>query len=65
LLDAAARLDDLSLALRSRTYRPGRGHSFWIFDPKRRCIFALPFRDRVAQHVFIAACHRSSGSAVF
>jgi hypothetical protein len=32
--------------------RPGR--SFWIRDPKRRRVFALPFRDRVVQHVLIA-----------
>ena len=54
LLDPAAHLDALSRDLESRTYRPGPGHSFWINDPKRRRIFALPFRDRVAQHVLIA-----------
>jgi len=36
-------------------YRPGRGRSFWIQDPKRRQIFALPFRDRVVQHLLIDA----------
>jgi len=55
LLDAAMHLDALSRELGSSTYRPGPGHSFWIQDPKRRRIFALPFRDRVAQHVLIAA----------
>ncbi len=55
LLDSARHLDDLARELVARTYRPGRGHSFWIHDPKRRRIFALPFRDRVAQHVLIAA----------
>jgi hypothetical protein len=54
LLDRAAHLDALSHDLESRTYRPGPGRSFWINDPKRRRIFALPFRDRVAQHVLIA-----------
>jgi hypothetical protein len=55
LLDRAAHLDALHRELESRTYRPGPGHSFWINDPKRRRIFALPFRDRVAQHVLITA----------
>ncbi len=31
------------------TYRPGKPGEFYIFDPKRRLISALPFRDRVAQ----------------
>lgn len=39
--------------LARRTYRPGAGRSFWIRDPKLRCIFALPFRDRVVQHLLI------------
>jgi hypothetical protein len=55
LLDRAANLDALSRELGSRSYRPGPGQSFWIHDPKRRRIFALPFRDRVVQHVLIAA----------
>jgi RNA-directed DNA polymerase len=42
LLDAPRHLDAL-------------GRDFWIDDPKRRRIFALPFRDRVAQHVLIAS----------
>jgi hypothetical protein len=55
LLDSARYLDDLARDLRERTYWPGRGRSFWIHDPKLRRIFALPFRDRVAQHLLIAA----------
>src|ERR1019366_7924781 len=55
LLDPAAHLDTLARDLESGTYRPGPGRSFWISDPKLRRIFALPFRDRVAQHVLIAA----------
>lgn len=31
------------------TYRPGAPHEFFVLDPKRRLISALPFRDRVAQ----------------
>ncbi|TAK50254.1 MAG: Retron-type reverse transcriptase [Xanthobacteraceae bacterium] len=30
-------------------YRPGVPNEFYVFDPKRRLISALPFRDRVAQ----------------
>lgn len=36
--------------LRSRSYRPGAYHSFYIKDPKRRLISAAPFRDRVVHH---------------
>jgi RNA-directed DNA polymerase len=55
LLDPAAHVDALSRDLDSHAYRPGPGRAFWIQDPKRRRIFALPFRDRVAQHVLVAA----------
>jgi hypothetical protein len=55
LLDPAAHLDALAREIDARTYRPGAGHAFWITDPKHRRIFALPFRDRVIQHVLIAA----------
>jgi len=55
LLDMAPHLDQLERELSSRTYRPGRGRSFWIEDPKRRRIFALPFRDRIVQHLLIEA----------
>jgi hypothetical protein len=33
-----------------RTYHTGRYYSFYVYDPKKRKIFALPFRDRVIQH---------------
>lgn len=36
--------------LRDKTYRPGRYHSFYIHEPKRRLISAAPFRDRVVHH---------------
>ena len=45
---------ELSVDLRERSYRPGAGRAFHISDPKPRCIFALPFRDRVVQHLLIA-----------
>jgi RNA-directed DNA polymerase len=41
---------DLQGELRSRTYRPGAYHSFFIHEPKRRLISAAPFRDRVVHH---------------
>lgn len=37
----------------TRRYHPGAGRTFWISDPKQRCIFAMPFRDQVAQHWLI------------
>ena len=39
-------VDDLS----SGTYRQGKARRFVIYEPKKRDIYALPFRDRVAQH---------------
>mgnify|MGYP000910285809 CR=1 FL=1 len=32
-----------------RTYRVGKYHEFYIYEPKKRLIMALPFRDRVVQ----------------
>ena len=46
---------DLAGELARGTYRPGPGRAFWIHDPKPRLIYALPFRDRVAQHLLIEA----------
>ncbi|NJM41151.1 MAG: hypothetical protein HC853_10465 [Anaerolineae bacterium] len=50
----ADRLLALQRDLRSRTYRPGDYHHFFIHEPKRRKISAAPFRDRVVHH---ALCH--------
>jgi hypothetical protein len=36
--------------LRTRRYRPGAYHSFFIHEPKRRLISAAPLRDRVVHH---------------
>jgi RNA-directed DNA polymerase len=48
------RLEDnllqLQRELQARTYRPGAYVSFYIHDPKRRLISAVPFRDRVVHH---------------
>ncbi|WP_287714524.1 reverse transcriptase/maturase family protein [Blautia sp.] len=35
--------------LRNHTYTVGRYREFYIYEPKKRLIMALPFRDRVAQ----------------
>lgn len=40
-----ALLDDLQ----NHTYTVGRYREFYIYEPKKRLIMALPFRDRVAQ----------------
>ncbi len=45
----ALNLDELAREMRNGTYVAGEPHEFYIFDPKRRLISALPFRDRVAQ----------------
>lgn len=42
-------LAELAAELRAGSYVQGEPHAFWILDPKRRLISALPFRDRLAQ----------------
>lgn len=54
ILDVDRNVRELGTALSTRTYRPMPGRTFVIRDPKTRRIFALPFRDRVAQHALIA-----------
>jgi retron-type reverse transcriptase len=46
----ADKLVQLQADLRSRIYRPGAYHHFYIHEPKRRKISAAPFRDRVVHH---------------
>lgn len=36
--------------LRQKTYQVGGYRHFYIYDPKKRLISALPYRDRVVQH---------------
>jgi RNA-directed DNA polymerase len=43
-------LIQLQKELEQKTYQPGKYHSFYIHEPKRRLISATPFRDRVAHH---------------
>uniref|UniRef100_UPI003F587AAA reverse transcriptase domain-containing protein n=1 Tax=Vibrio cholerae TaxID=666 RepID=UPI003F587AAA len=40
----------ISRAILSGEYAPGKHKEFVIYEPKRRVISALPFRDRVVQH---------------
>ncbi len=40
----------LQQELLSGAWTPGKYHSFYIHDPKRRLISAAPFRDRVVHH---------------
>lgn len=46
---SALNLADLARDMASGRYQPGAPHEFYILDPKRRLISALPFRDRIAQ----------------
>ncbi|WP_035966320.1 reverse transcriptase/maturase family protein [Bradyrhizobium sp. YR681] len=46
---SALNLADLGRDMASGRYRAGAPHEFFILDPKRRLIQALPFRDRIAQ----------------
>lgn len=45
----ALNLNDLAREMVHGTYMQGVPSEFLVFDPKRRLISALPFRDRVAQ----------------
>jgi len=45
----ALNLAELAGAMRDGCYAPGKPNEFYIHDPKRRLISALPFRDRVVQ----------------
>lgn len=40
----------ISNAILNGSYKPGKHKEFVIFEPKRRLISALPFKDRVVQH---------------
>ena len=39
--------------LTNKTYHTGKYYEFYISDPKRRLISALPFGDRVVQHALV------------
>ena len=44
-------LYDLVADLLAGTYQQGEARRFVVYEPKKRDIYALPFRDRVAQHM--------------
>lgn len=46
----AANLSMLSAAIKDGSYRPSPPNVFFVNEPKRREISALPFADRVVQH---------------
>lgn len=47
--DLEANLITIQNELIWRTYRVGRYREFFVYEPKKRLIMALPFRDRVVQ----------------
>ncbi|MFN8303347.1 MAG: reverse transcriptase domain-containing protein [Saprospiraceae bacterium] len=47
----------LRAELRQQTYQPGPYRTFFIYDPKKRCISAAPFRDRVVHHALCQIIH--------
>lgn len=51
--DLDAHVLDLGRELAARDYCPGVGRVIYIGDPKPRMVTALPFRDRVVQHLLI------------
>jgi hypothetical protein len=55
MLDAEAACRELQGALGAGTWRPAPPRRIWLRDPKPRLISALPFRDRVVQHLLIEA----------
>ncbi|MCS6900320.1 MAG: hypothetical protein RMJ98_06095 [Myxococcales bacterium] len=55
LLDLDRSVDALAAALRDRSYRPRPGRPFLVREPKPRWVYALPFPDRVVQHLLIDA----------
>jgi retron-type reverse transcriptase len=40
-------------ALRSGTYQPSAYREFWVYDPKKRLILALPYMDRVIHQWYV------------
>jgi RNA-directed DNA polymerase len=46
----AANLRQMADALKDGSYRPSPPNTFYVYEPKKREISALPFIDRVAQH---------------
>jgi retron-type reverse transcriptase len=47
--DLEENLHDLKRELLSEEYRIGKYREFYVYEPKRRLIMSIPFRDRVVQ----------------
>jgi len=45
-----ANLEEIYNELSNGTYAPSEYHSFYVYEPKKRLIQSLPFKDRVVQH---------------
>lgn len=54
----ADNLLEIQNELLEKMYLPGKYHSFYIHEPKKRLISAAPFRDRVVHH---ALCNITTG----
>ena len=50
-MDLSKNLMDLSVELKNETYSLSGYYEFWVYDPKKRKIHALHYRDRIVQHV--------------
>jgi retron-type reverse transcriptase len=37
-----------------KSYKTGRYREFYVYEPKKRVVAALPFRDRVVQHALVS-----------
>jgi hypothetical protein len=55
MLDAERCALALARELEAGIWYPAQPRGFWIREPKPRLISALPFRDRVVQHLLVAA----------
>jgi len=48
--DLEGNLIQIQQELQEKTYQPGKFHTFYVFEPKKRQISAAPYRDRVIHH---------------
>ena len=55
--DMERNLRQLADELHTRTYRPQPSSCFIIEDPKKREVFAAPFRDRIVHHLYFNYTH--------
>jgi hypothetical protein len=46
-----ANIEKLRKELQEKTYRQGAFHKFYVYEPKKRQIQSIPYRDRIVQHV--------------